>query len=166
MSWLDIVVIALLVYAVWEGARQGIIRQVMGLAALILGIFLAWRFGHDLGSVFGLDGTGATIAGFTVILVVVILSVSLLGRLTRGLFKLVGLGIFDNILGIAFSGLKMLLIAGVLLMLVEFADPHGKVITRQIRTSSPMYKVVTAVTGFVFPYVDMVTGKVWDTVAE
>lgn len=162
MSWLDIVIIVLLIFAVWEGWKQGLVRQVLGLAALALGVFLAWKFGNDLGSIFGLEGTTATVVGFIIILVVVILSMGLLGWLTRGLFKLVGLGIFDNILGVVLSALKMLLVAGILLMLVEFLDPREKAITRQIKRTSPMYKATTAVTGFVFPYVDMITGKVWD----
>lgn len=154
---------ALLIFAAWEGWRQGLVRQVLGLAALVLGIFLAWKFGNGLGTVFGLKGTTATVTGFILILIAVILLTGLLGWITRGLFRLVGLGVFDNIFGVALSGLKMLLVVGIILMLTEYLDTDNKIITREIKKTSPMYRAATAVTGFVFPYVDMIAGKVWDT---
>jgi membrane protein required for colicin V production len=166
MNWLDIVIIALLVYAVWEGAKQGLIRQVLGLAALILGIYLAWNNGRAVGEMFGLKDIVATIAGFATVLVVVIVVVALIGVITRGLFKLVGLGIFDNILGVAFSVLKMFLVVGVLLMVVEGFDKKGKVLTDKIKNNSPMYKATTAVSGFVFPYIDLVKNSIWDKASE
>jgi membrane protein required for colicin V production len=166
MSWLDIVIIALLIYAVWEGARQGLIRQILGLAALILGIYLAWAKGQAVGEMFGLEGIGATIAGFAVVLVVVIVVVGLIGRITRGLFKLVGLGIFDNILGIALSALKMLLVVGIVFLVIESVDKKDNILTPKVKNHSPMYKTVTAVTDFVFPYINLVKESIWDKVTD
>jgi membrane protein required for colicin V production len=166
MNWLDIVIIALLVYAVWEGARQGLIRQVLGLGALILGIYLAWTQGRAVGEMFGLEGLGATVAGFAVVLVVVIVVVALIGRLTRGLFKLVGLGIFDNLLGIVFSAFKMFLILGIIFMVIEGFDTKGKVLTDKVKNHSPMYRATTAVTGFVFPSIDLLKDSIWERVTK
>jgi hypothetical protein len=90
--------------------------------------------------------------------------VALIGRLTRGLFKLVGLGIFDNILGIAFSALKMLLVVGILFMVIEGFDTKGKVLTDKIKNRSPMYKTTTAVTGFIFPYIDLARDSIWERI--
>lgn len=153
----------LLLYAIWEGAREGLIRQVLGLAALILGIYFAWKMGGSVGAMFGLEGTPAVIAGFVTVLVVVIVAVALIARLTRGLFKLVGLGIFDNLLGIIFSVFKMLLVTGIILMVVEVFDTKGKLIDSRIKARSPMYRAATAVTGAVFPYLDWVKDSIWDT---
>jgi membrane protein required for colicin V production len=166
MNWLDIVIIVLLIYAVWEGARQGIIRQVLGLGALILGIYLAWKYGHAVGTMFGLEDMAATVAGFAVVLVVVIVVVALVGRITRGLFKLVGLGIFDNILGIAFSALKMFLILGLVFMVIEGFDSKEKMLSGKVKNSSVMYRATIAVTGFVFPYIDLLKDSIWDKVTE
>jgi membrane protein required for colicin V production len=153
MNWLDIVIIILLIYAAWEGWRQGVITQILGLAALALGIFLAWRHGHTIGTWLGMEGTTASIVGFIIVLVVVIVAVVLIGRLTRGLFRIVGLGAFDNLLGVLFSGIKMFCIVGLVMMLFEFADPAGKVITDGVRNASVMYGAVDAVNGVIFPFV-------------
>jgi membrane protein required for colicin V production len=163
MNWLDIVIIALLIYAVWEGARQGLVRQVLGLAALIVGIYLAWNEGHAVGDMLGLEDMVATVVGFALVLIVVIVVVALIGRLTRGLFRLVGLGIFDNIFGIAFSALKMLLVVGILIVVIESVDKKDKILTDKVKATSPMYRVATAVTDFVFPYIDLVKDSMWDS---
>ena len=163
MNWLDIVIILLLTYAVWEGWRQGVITQILGLAALALGIFLAWKFGTAIGAGLGMEGLVATVVGFVIVLVVVIVGVVLIGRLTRGLFRIVGLGVFDNILGGLFSMFKMLLIAGIVLMLVTAADPKGKVLTDKVKRGSVMYRAAMKTTDFVFPYVNLLTDKVFSS---
>lgn len=161
MNWLDIVIILLLLLAVWEGWRQGVITQVLGLAAFVVGIFLAWRFGAQVGGIFGMEGVTATVAGFAIVLVVVIVAVALVGRLTRGLFRIAGLGALDRILGVLFSILKTSLIAGVMLMLAEAADPGGKVLKSEVTEKSRLYPVVMKVTYFVFPYVDLLADNLF-----
>lgn len=139
MNWLDIVSFLLLLFAAWQGWRQGVIVQVLGLAALGLGIFLAWRYGTQIGLWFGLEGLSATITGFVAVLVVVIIGVSLIGKFARGLFRVVGLGVFDNILGAAFSALKVFVVVGLAVMLLSAVD-GGRVISEHTRRSSIMYK--------------------------
>ncbi len=161
MNWLDIVIILLLLYAVWEGWRQGVITQVLGLAALALGIFLAWRSGAAIGGWLGMEGLAATVAGFVIVLVVVIVAVVLIGRLTRGLFRIVGLGVFDNILGVLFSMFKMLLISGIILSLITFADPKGKVLKPEVTQRSVMYRAAVKTADFVFPYIHQLTDNLF-----
>jgi membrane protein required for colicin V production len=153
MNWLDVVIVILLIFAVWEGWRQGVITQILGLAAVVSGIFLAWRFGHAIGSWLGMEGTAAAIAGFAIVLVVVVVAVVLVGRLTRGLFRIVGLGMFDNVLGVIFSALKMSVIVGLVMLLVEIADPEGRVVPESVKERSAMYGAVNRVNGVIVPFV-------------
>jgi membrane protein required for colicin V production len=153
MNWLDIVIILLLMYSVWEGWRQGLVTQVLGLAALALGIFLAWRYGGEIGAWMGLESVVAHAVGFIVVLVAVIVVVFLIGRVTRGLFRIVGLGAFDSILGVLFSALKMVLFVGLAVMLFELLDPAGKVISEEVREGSVMMRTVDGVCDVVFPFI-------------
>jgi membrane protein required for colicin V production len=153
MNWLDIVIVILLIFAVWEGWRQGVITQVLGLAAVVLGIFLAWRFGRGIGVWLGMEGMTATVAGFAIVLVVAVVAVVLIGRLTRGLFRIVGLGMFDNVLGVVFSALKMSVLVGLVMMLVEAVDPQGRVVSESVRERSAMYGAVNRVNGAIVPFV-------------
>lgn len=153
MNWLDIVIFLLLILAVWDGWRHGVITQVLGLVAVALGIFLAWRFGHSIGVGLGMEGVAATVAGFAIVLVVVIVAVVLIGRLTRGLFKVVGLGVFDKILGVVLSALKMFALVGLAVMLLEAVDPDGKVLTASTKERSTVFGIVEDVNAVVFPAV-------------
>lgn len=159
LNWLDIIIALLLAYAVWEGWRQGVITQILGIAALALGIYLGWKAGYSIGTMFGLEGTAASAAGFAIVLVAVIVAVVLVGKLTKGLFRIVGLGVFDRVLGVVFSIFKMCLIAGLILNTVAALDPRGKVLSEKTRESSVLYEKVTAVAGFTFPFIrDAVDG--------
>ncbi len=153
MNWLDIVIILLLAFAVWDGWRQGVVTQILGLAALALGIFLAWRYGEAIGGLLGLEELAARAVGFIVVLLVVILTIILIGYATRGLFRIVGLGIFDSFLGVLFSALKMIVFTGLFMMLFEALDPDGRVIAESVRSGSVMYGVVDGVCDFIFPVV-------------
>lgn len=153
MNWLDIIIFLLLLLALWDGWKHGVITQVLGLSAIALGVFLAWKYGSAIGAWFGLEGVVATVVGFIVVLVVVIVCVVLIGRLTRGLFKVAGLGVFDNILGVVFSVLKMFALIGLVVMAVEAADPKGKVLSEKTKHDSAMYGAVDSVNGVVFPAV-------------
>ncbi len=161
MNWLDIVIILLLIYAVWEGWRQGVITQVLGLAAFALGIFLAWKFGAAIGMGLGMKGLTAAVAGFVIVLVVVIAAVVLTGKLTRGLFRIAGLGVFDNILGVLFSMFKMLLFAGIVLMIICAIDPKGKVLKKEVAQNSVMFRTAMKTTDFVFPYIDLLKDNIF-----
>lgn len=159
MNWLDIVIGLLLVLAVWQGWRQGVITQILGLAALGLGILMAWRWGGAIGVWMGLEQTTAWVVGFLVVLVVVVLAAWLLGRLTRGLFRIVGLGVFDNILGVLFAALKMALFVGLFMMVVDFFDSEGRFIREGVRQGSVMYRAVDGVCDVVFPFLKDMFGK-------
>jgi membrane protein required for colicin V production len=153
MNWLDIVIALLLLVAVVQGWRQGVVTQVLGLAALALGVFAAWRYGAEIGAWLGLEDIMARVVGFVVVLGVVIVAVVLIGRATRGVFRIVGLGMFDNLLGVLFSALKMALFVGLFMMLLEAVDPSGKVISEGVRSGSVMWGVVDGVCDHIFPMV-------------
>ena len=119
VNWLDIVIIVLLIAAAVQGWRQGVIVQVIGLVAIVCGILLARNLCGPIGELFGLEGTVARVAGFAAVLLVVILVVALIGRATRGLSRIVGLGVFDSIFGAAFSVLKVWLLVWVVLNLFQ-----------------------------------------------
>ncbi|MDR2911780.1 MAG: CvpA family protein [Alistipes sp.] len=153
MNYLDIVIILLLLFAAWEGWRQGVVTQILGLVALALGIWLAWRHGSPIGQWLGMEGTTASVVGFAVVLVAVIVVVVLIGRVTRGLFHIVGLGVFDNFLGVLFAALKIVVFTGLLLTLFDVLDPEGGVISHEVRDGSVMYGVVERVNDALFPFV-------------
>lgn len=114
MNAVDLIVCLVLVLAVWNGWRQGFILQVCSLAGIVAGIWLAARFGTQVGEWLQLDPDIASAGGFVTVLIAVILVVAIAGRLVRRLFHFAGFGIADTLLGIAVSVLKYLLVLSAL----------------------------------------------------
>ena len=53
MFWFDILVALVLVVAVWNGVRRGLIMQLCSLVGIVVGLWLASHLGEDVGELFG-----------------------------------------------------------------------------------------------------------------
>ena len=87
MNTIDLIVCLMLVLAVWNGWRQGFVMQVCSLAGIIAGIWVASRYGAEVGAWLKLDETISAAGGFVVVLLAVVLLVAIAGRLVRKLFS-------------------------------------------------------------------------------
>ncbi|KAA2897990.1 CvpA family protein [Alistipes onderdonkii] len=74
MNTIDLIVCLMLVLAVWNGWRQGFVMQVCSLAGIIAGIWVASRYGAEVGAWLKLDETISAAGGFVVVLLAVVLS--------------------------------------------------------------------------------------------
>ena len=162
MNWLDAVIALPLLWALYKGYTEGIILQLGGIAGLLVGVWLAFRYGRALGLAMKLDPSLASVVGFVVIVVGVLIVIALLGRLARGLFRIAGLGMFDMAGGVVLGGLKMALILSVLLCGFDYLnDRHGWV-SKETIDRSKLYVPVKGMSAYVFPYVDFVQDKLLD----
>ena len=150
LNTLDLIVCLVLVLAVWNGWRQGFVVQICSLAGIVAGIWLAARFGAQVGGWLRLDAEVAAAGGFVTVLVAVILVVAIAGRLVRKVFHFAGLGIADTLLGIAVSVLKYLLV---------LSEDYCLVGPQTIEQSKS-YKPVRRLSESIFPFLEWVGGQV------
>jgi membrane protein required for colicin V production len=155
---LDIILAIPLIWAVWAGFRNGIIVQLGGIAGILLGAWLSFRYGTPLALWLGVGDEAAPVVGFLIILVAVILLVALFSHLMRGVMRLAGLATLDRLGGALLSLLKVALILGLLLhgfvrlnRTVEWVDQ------RRIE-SAVLYRPLTQTADLVCPYIN----KAWD----
>lgn len=138
MNWLDVALLAIFAISIGNGAWRGFARIGIGAVATVLGILLATWFYGVVGSFFLPYVAAKQIAnfiGFVSILVIVSAIGSLVGRLAAALFKKVGLGWLDRVLGAGIGFMRALLIAIALVMtLVAFAmkPPSRSVVESQL----------------------------------
>ncbi|MDR3180918.1 MAG: CvpA family protein [Prevotellaceae bacterium] len=158
MPVFDIVIAILLVIAFIAGVRKGIIRQVFGLAALLLGVYGAFRFskvaGHYLSEWFKVSGHLAQGISFVVIFILILFVVILIGRLAAKLISLATLGSVDKILGGVFSVLKITCILCVLQFIVQFFNAQFHFLSTQVEASF-FYRLFDTICRFVFPYLPL-----------
>ncbi len=106
MNLADLLIVIVLVVSVISAFVKGFFVEVFSLAGVILGLFVAaanyggfavWilRVVHNR--------EAANLIAFLLIVLVVMVVASLAGRLLRGLFRTVGLGIIDRLLGAVFG---------------------------------------------------------------
>lgn len=102
----DIIIAILLVIALIGGYRKGIIVQACQLAGLLLGLWLGFKFCKVAGGWFGYEEIPPILA-FALLFLVVVLVAALVGRLTRSIAKVAGLGFLDRFVGIVLSVVKV-----------------------------------------------------------
>jgi len=129
MNWLDIVIIVVLALSVLSGLVRGFIRTVLGLAGLILGIYLAGRYYLAFGNWLPIANTStANIVAFAIILVAVIVLAAIIAFFLRRLVSMIMLGWADKLLG-AVCGLILgcLMCGAVLALLSHFLNIEGTI---------------------------------------
>ena len=109
MSWLDLVIVAVLVVGTFLGLRMGIIKAALYLAGVIVGVVLAGQYYAALADVlpfFSETSSAAKIVAFAIILIVVIVITTVVARFLKWVASAMMLG-WVNHLGGAVLGLVL-----------------------------------------------------------
>lgn len=126
MNWFDWFLTALAVAFVIEGLTKGLTRVVIGLAATLLGLFLAaWFYpaGAELVRPYVSHASLAKIFGFLLIFVSVQLLGAAIAWVLTKIWKVTMLTWLDRLLGACFGLVKAALI-GVILVMVALSFPR------------------------------------------
>lgn len=158
MTYLDVFLGLPLLWAVYRGFTKGLIISVATLVALILGVYAAIHFspvvGEYLGKWFHPDPRHLSILAFACTFILVVLLIRLLGWAIDKLVKAVALGFLNRFLGVLFSLLKWTFILSILISLLESTDRSSKLIGEQAKNESLLYRPLSKVAPFVFPYLN------------
>ncbi len=120
LNYFDIIASSIILLLGLKGILNGFFKEVFGLLGIVGGIFIASRFGPDVGEylnslVFNFDNKGAVgFTGFLATLAVFWLLMIMVGAIFKKLSSMSGLGVFDRILGFVFGASKFFLIAAVI----------------------------------------------------
>lgn len=142
MNFLDLIIALPLGYLIFKGYRRGLIFELASLVAVVLGCYLAVRLANWFSNLIGLDGQNAYLISFFVIfLIVIVLSLSV-AKLIEKFVKLMHVGIVNNLTGALLGLLKGMCIVGVILYYVAVIDLNEKVLKRDVKESSMLYRPV------------------------
>ncbi len=119
-NYFDIVASIIILLLGLKGILNGFFKELFGLIGIIGGIFIASRFGLEVGNflndlIFNFANQGAiSFTGFLVTLGIFWLIMILVGSMFKKLVKISGLGVFDRMLGFIFGAGKFFLITAVI----------------------------------------------------
>lgn len=129
MTPFDWVLVAIVAYSTLLAFLRGIVRELFALGGLIGGILLAaWnyqRVAAALGRWITAPELAETVA-FVLILVIVAIAATLLGKSIHNTAHAIGLGFFDRLFGAAFGFLRGCLIGVVILLAVAAFYPQSR----------------------------------------
>lgn len=129
VNWLDAVLILVLAFSIWRSFAKGLTREVIGLVAVVAGIFLGtWLYSTVGGWIepHVSSRAAANFCGFLVVFFGVMLLGSLIGVILSKLLRVTGLSFFDRLLGAAFGVIRGVLVASGLVMAILAFAPGAK----------------------------------------
>ncbi len=163
MNWFDIIIALLLFTAFVRGIQKGVVMQLAGFAAIILGAIFAGKAAKIM-LPFLLDTVNislsvAIVISYIIAFTLIVFAVKLIGKMLHGLFEALHISIINKILG-AFIGIATaMVILSIFLNLAILVDPKEEIITSKIKTESFFYPRVQLLVPIIVPYLNK---NVWD----
>lgn len=163
MNGIDIIAIAALAWAVFNGWRRGMIFQIGTLAGIILGFWVAGHYGAQVGHALRIPDEFAAAGGFALLLVGVMILVAIVSRLLRKAFSFAGLGTLDIVLGILFSCIKMLVILCAAFWIFQLLNgSEHRLVSGETLAASKLYRPILNIADWFIPLFNGVTDTVKD----
>ena len=155
MNTLDIILAALLLFGLVRGFMKGFFVEVAGLAALALGLYGAIHFSHFASSYIERsvewNDKQIQIAAFAVTFLVIIILISLAGKLLTKIADVAALGLFNKMIGGLFGAAKIGLILSVVLVVFSKLNRTIPFLTEEQIEESELYEPVKGIVPLIFP---------------
>jgi len=156
MGTLDIILLLFFIPAVVRGISKGFVEQLVSIASVIIGAWLAFKFSEPasawLGTHLDWDASVLNITAFILIAIVVALLLKLVGKIITGLMKDLSLGFIDRFLGLVLSLLKSALIIGLLIYLFDAINTKLTLVNPETLDASVVYTTLKNAANIVFPF--------------
>lgn len=155
MSFLDVVLGSLLVYAFYKGFINGLFVEIASFVSLILGIYIALKFSVITAAILSsfVHWNPKTIQAIAFVLtfILIVIGISLLAKLLTGIANFAFLGLINRLGGGLFHVLKMILIVSIFLNFFEKINFNNTFAKKETLDHSLFYRPIQKTAGFIFP---------------
>ncbi len=142
MIFFDIITLAVLVWMIISGIKNGLVAQLFSIAGIAIGIALAIAAGESLGFALSIPPRFAAVSGFLIIFVTVIIITFIVGKLISKILTKAGLGWANRLTGAFFASLKGLVVLGLLYTAIFSLNNTFRVVEAERFDSSASFNVV------------------------
>ena len=158
MNMIDIILGGLILFGFVRGLMKGLFVEVASLVALIAGIYGAIHFSYFAGdflkeSFQSWEEKYINLTAFAITFVVILIIITMAGKLLTKIADFASLGILNKLLGGAFGGLKVAVMLGAILVFFDRTNNTMEFFAKDKVEDSVLYEPVKEVGGFVFKYV-------------
>ncbi|MCK7589317.1 CvpA family protein [Subsaxibacter sp. CAU 1640] len=155
MSFLDIVLAALILFGLVRGLMKGLFVEVASLVALVAGVYGAIHFSNYAATFLTnkteWDEKTVNIAAFAITFVIIVLVIALAGKALTKLADFAALGIVNKILGGLFGALKIAVILSVVLIVFDSMNRAIPFTDEETIEDSVLYNPVKSLVPLIFP---------------
>jgi membrane protein required for colicin V production len=158
MSFLDIILGALLAFSLYKGFKNGLFVEVASFISLLLGIYLAIKFSSLMKDIIAKhvswNPTNIQVTAFILTFILVVVAVYLLAKFLTGVADFAQLGLINKLGGAFFRILKTILIVSIFIALFEKINFDNTFAKKETLDRSIFYNPIKKVAAFVYPSIE------------
>jgi len=157
MSFVDIILAAILLYGLVKGLWKGFFVEFASLISLLLGIYLAVKFSgftaNFIRDNFSTESDHLEIVAFAITFLMVVIGIVLLAKVFTKIADFASLGWVNRLLGGIFGLIKMIFILSVFLHFFQKINATTTFFSEEKLNESLLYNPVVKTSEFVFPII-------------
>ena len=143
MNYIDIILLLPLLYGAYRGFSRGLIIEVATLLGLLLGVYIAIKFsGYTedfLRDFLNLSSESLSYVALGVTFLIVVVAISLLGKMLTKLIDIISLGMVNKLLGTVLGIAKYFVFLCIVLFIIEALDGKFQFINEEVKEKSLLY---------------------------
>ncbi len=155
MNTFDIIISALLLFGFIRGLFKGLFIEIASLIALIAGVYGAIHFSYFVGNFLAnrvsWDEKFVTIISFSVTFGIIVLVISLIGKLFTKIADFASLGLLNKILGGVFGGLKVAFILSIVLIIFSKLNNTIPFVSEEEQENAVLFEPIKKLAPSLFP---------------
>ncbi len=151
VNYVDIIISVLLGYGLVKGFENGLIKEVIGIIALISGLYIAINFSFffesKINQFFEIQQQFIPIITFVLLFFATVIVFKLFGHILYMIFEFLALGFMSKLLGSLFGVLKMVVILSFLITMAKNYD----LINKKTKKESMLFNKLEYVSELIIP---------------
>ena len=155
MNIFDIIIAVILIYGFIRGIMKGLFVEIASLIALVAGVYGAIHFSFFVGDYLetkvSWEESYITLVSFAITFAIIVLAISLLGKILTKLADFAFLGWINKLLGGVFGALKIALIFSVIILIFDKFNSVITFVKPEDRAKSILYEPVRKLAPTLFP---------------
>ncbi len=151
MNFLDVMILVPMIWYGFKGYKKGLVFEVAGIVALLVGTWIAINFSKKLAEWAGFSGQYIDIIAFVVTFGAVIFLVFAFAKFIEKAVTFVVPEFLNNLGGMILGAFKVALIVSVLLYFISSMDRFELFLKRDIKDGSRLYRPVSIIAPAIFP---------------
>ena len=153
MIWLDIVLLAPLLWGAYTGFKKGLIAQILGIISLLLGVWIGTQH-QELIKFLIIDKVQEkylSISCFIILFFGIVILGAIVVKISEKFIKFIQLKLLNKIAGIVLGVVKILSFLVVIVFMIESWDIRSFIIKKETKEASIVYPVFKNIGNIILP---------------